>query len=145
MIGKLATRDSGSGRHRQFKPHIYQGKGRGLNRRNYDRCNYDQRGFQNKGQIVKKGDGTGKIEIDLGMNKIIGEEILEVIQGCINTLKDKTVEESIEITTEMKVMAEVEIGTGLEKGHFLETLAAIGTQATVGPDQDQWQVQIETE
>ena len=52
-------------------------------------------------------------------------------------------EESIEITTDMKVMAEVEIGTGLEKGHFLEPSAvteAIGAQATVGPDQDQGQV-----
>ena len=29
MIGKLATRDSGSGR--QFKPQIYQGRGRGQN------------------------------------------------------------------------------------------------------------------
>ena len=40
MIGKLATRDSGSGR--QFKPQIYQGNGRGQNQSNYDRCNYDQ-------------------------------------------------------------------------------------------------------
>ena len=47
----------------------------------------------------------------------------------------------------MKVMVEVEIGTGLEKGHFLETLVAIeaiGVQAKVGPDQDQGQVQTET-
>ena len=59
-------------------------------------------------------------------------------------MKDKTVEESIEIITEMKVMAEVEIGTGLEKGCFLETLEVIeiiGVQATVGPGQDQGQVQ----
>ena len=43
----------------------------------------------------------------------------------------------------MKVMAEVEIGTGPEKDHFLETLVAIetiGIQAIVGPDQDQGQV-----
>ena len=40
MIGKLATRDRGSGR--QFKPQIYQGKSRGQNRGNYDRCYYDQ-------------------------------------------------------------------------------------------------------
>ena len=40
MIGKLATRNSGSVR--QFKPKIYQGKGRGQNRGNYDRCSYDQ-------------------------------------------------------------------------------------------------------
>ena len=46
MIGKLAIRDSGLVR--QFKPQIYQGRGRGQNRGNYDRCNYDQQGYQNK-------------------------------------------------------------------------------------------------
>ena len=40
MIGKLAMRDSGSGR--QFQPQIHQGKGIGQNRGNYDRHNYDQ-------------------------------------------------------------------------------------------------------
>ena len=53
-------------------------------------------------------------------------------------MKDKTVEESIEIITEMKV----EIGTGLEKRHFLVTLVAteiIGVQTIVSPDQDQGQ------
>ena len=35
MIGKLATGDSRSAR--QFKPQIYQGRGRGQNRGNYDR------------------------------------------------------------------------------------------------------------
>ena len=47
-------------------------------------------------------------------------------------MKDKTVEESIEITTEMKVMAEVEIGTGLEKGHFQETLVAKNSRSRSG-------------
>ena len=46
MIGKLATRDSGTGR--QFKPQIYQSRGRGQNRGNYDRCNYDQQSYQNR-------------------------------------------------------------------------------------------------
>ena len=62
-------------------------------------------------------------------------------------MKDKAAEESIEIITEMEVMAEVEIGIGLEKDHFLETLEAIeimGVQATVGAGRDQGQVQIET-
>ena len=48
----------------------------------------------------------------------------------------------------MKVMAEVGIGTGLGKDHFLETLVTeemMGVQVMVGPDQDQGQVQIETE
>ena len=40
MISKLATRGSEAGT--QFKPHSYQGRGRGQNRGNYDRCNYDQ-------------------------------------------------------------------------------------------------------
>ena len=46
MIGKLATRDIGKGR--QFKPQIYQNRGRGQNRGNYDRCSYDQQSYQNR-------------------------------------------------------------------------------------------------
>ena len=94
------------------------------------------------GLIVKTGDGIGKIEVDLGIKKIIGEDILEVMSEWIKHLKDKAVGES----TEMKVMVEVEIGTDLEKGHFLETLVAIetiGVQAVVGPYLDQGQGQIE--
>ena len=51
----------------------------------------------NTGQIVETGDSIDKIEVDQGMNKIIGEEILEVMQECIKILKDKIVEESTEI------------------------------------------------
>ena len=46
MIGKLVTKDFGVGR--QFKSQIHQGKGRGQNRGNYDRHNYDQQSYQNK-------------------------------------------------------------------------------------------------
>ena len=95
------------------------------------------------GQILETGDSIDKIEVDLGMNKIIEEEILEIMQGSIKIMKGKTVEESTQIITEIKVIADIEIGTGLEKGHFLETLVmieAIGVQAIVGPDQDQGQV-----
>ena len=63
-------------------------------------------------------------------------------------MKDKTVDASTEIIIEMKVIAEVEIGTGLEKDHFLEilvTIQTIGVQAIVGPDQGQGQAQTETE
>ena len=62
-------------------------------------------------------------------------------------MTDKIAEESIEIITEMKVMAEAEMGTGLEKDHFPETLVVIeiGVQAIVGSGQDEEQVQIETE
>ena len=41
------------------------------------------------GHIVKTGDSIDSTEADLGMNKIIGEEILEVMQGSIKILKDK--------------------------------------------------------
>ena len=43
----------------------------------------------------------------------------------------------------MKVIAEIGIGTGLEKNHSLETLiieGMIGVQVIVGPDQNQEQV-----
>ena len=46
MIGKLAARDSESGR--QFKAQIYPIKRRGQNRGSYNRCSYDQWGYQNK-------------------------------------------------------------------------------------------------
>ena len=57
-------------------------------------------------------------------------------------LTEKIAEESIEIIREMKIMAEAEMGTGLEKDHFPETVVAIeiGVQAIVGPGQDQEQV-----
>ena len=99
------------------------------------------------GQIVETGNSIDKIEVDQGMNKFI-EEILEVMQEHIKILKDKIVEESTEIIVEMRVIAEVEIGTGLKKDHLLETLVTdeiIGVQVTIGPDQDQGQVQTETE
>ena len=102
----------------------------------------------NTGQIVETGDSLVKIEVDQGINKITEEEILKVMQECIKILQDKIVEESTEMFTEMKVMVEVEIGTGLEEDHFLETFITeerIGVQVIVGPDQDQGQVQIEIE
>ena len=78
-------------------------------------------------QIVVTGDSIDKTEADPGMNKIIGEEILAVMGGHIKILKEKTVEDNIEIATEINVMGEGEIGTGLEKGNFLETLIVLET------------------
>ena len=63
-------------------------------------------------QIVEAGDCLDKAEVDQGMNKIIEEEILVAMQGCIKILRGKIVEKNTEISTEMKVIAEVEIGTG---------------------------------
>ena len=48
----------------------------------------------------------------------------------------------------MKVIVEIEVGTGQKRGHFLETLITgevIEVQAMVGLDQDWVQVPIETE
>ena len=58
-------------------------------------------------------------------------------------MADRIVEERIETITEMTGM--IETGTGLEKGHFPETITTIeiGVQAIVGPGQDPEQVQTE--
>ena len=68
---------------------------------------------------METGESINKREVDQGMNKFKEEEILEVTWEQIKILKNKTVEES---TKEVKVTAEVEIGTGLGKDHFQETL-----------------------
>ena len=94
-------------------------------------------------QTVVTEDNTDKIMIGIDMNKIIGEGILEEMWG---TTLDKTVEESMEAIIEMTVMTEA--GTGLDKGHFRETIATIieiEIQAIVDPGQDQEQEWIETE
>ena len=89
------------------------------------------------GQIVETKGSINKIEIDQDMDKIIEVKILEVTQEHIKIVKDRVVEESTGITIEMKVRAEIGIGTGLEKDHSLETLIIeemIEVCITVGPD-----------
>ena len=76
MIGKLATRDNGTGR--QFKPQIYQGRDRGQNRDNYDRCSYDQQSYKNRYRSDSGDDHIDRTEVGLDMNKIIGQVISEV-------------------------------------------------------------------
>ena len=76
MIGKLATRDSGTGK--QFKPQIYQSRGRGQNRGNYARCSYDQQSYLNRyrsdyGDRRQHRQDRGRPRYE----KIIGEEISE--------------------------------------------------------------------
>ena len=140
MIGKLATGDSRSVR--QFKPQIYQGRGRGWNRSSYDRCSYDQWGYQNK---YRSDSGERRqYRQDRGRPRYEQNYRRHNFTDDMRNLTDKLAEESIEIITEMKVMT---AGTGPEKGHFLEILVVIeiGVQAIVGPGQDQEQVWIETE
>ena len=78
MIGRLAARDSEAGR--QFKPQIYQGERRGQNRGSYESAIMISNIIKiDIVQKVETEDSTDKIEEDQGMNKIIEEEILEVM------------------------------------------------------------------
>ena len=79
-------------------------------------------------QIVETEEiSMDKIEVDLGMNKIIGEEILEEMQEYTKILGDRTVEENTEITIGIKITVEKEVGIGLEKDHFQGMLIIEGT------------------
>ena len=78
------------------------------------------------------------------VDKTVEENIRTITE--MTAMIDRIAEESIETIIEMTVMIEAE--TGLEKGHFPETIAVIleiEVQATVGPGQDPEQVLIKTE
>ena len=78
MIGKLATRDSGTGR--QFQPQIHQSRGKGQNRGSYDRCNYDQQSYQNRYRSDSADRRQDRQDRGRpGYENIIGEVISEVI------------------------------------------------------------------
>ena len=70
-----------------------------------------------------------KTEVDLGMSKItgmiIGEEMLEVTWEHIKILEDRIVEEDKEEIIEMKFVIEKDVGEGLEKDHFQDTIIII--------------------
>ena len=96
---------------------------------NFDSHNYDRWNYQNRYRS-NSGDRTiqfSKVEVDQGMNKTTGEEILDAMQGHIKILEDRTVEENIKVTIGMKITAEREVGVGLEKDHFQEIIIIEGT------------------
>ena len=68
-----------------------------------------------------------KVEVDQGMNKIIGEKILEVMWEHTRILEDRIVEENIEVIIGMRIIAEKEVGVGLGKDHFQGILIIEGT------------------
>ena len=68
-----------------------------------------------------------KVEVEQGMNKIIGEEILEVTWQHTKILEDRIVEENIGVIIGMKIIAEKEVGVGLGKDHFQGILIIEGT------------------
>ena len=118
MMGKLTTRDNGT--NKQFKPQIYQSKRRGQNRNVYDTCNYDRGNYQNRSSSNswdRRVQFNGQVEVEQGMNRIIGmiigEEILEVMWEHIEILKDR-IEEDIEEILGMRITTEKEVGVGLE-------------------------------
>ena len=58
-----------------------------------------------------------KVEVDWGMNRIIGEEILGITWECTKILTDR-IEEDIEVIIGMKIITEKEIVVGMEKDTF---------------------------
>ena len=96
MIGKLAARDSGSGR--QFKPQICEGKKRGQNRGSYARHNYGQQDYQNRYRSVSQDKRWYRQDRSRPRYKHNHRgRFLEVMQECITFLKERIVEESTEI------------------------------------------------
>ena len=90
--------------------------------------------------IAEIEDNLGKTEVETDLSKAIGETIGKIQE----IMEDKTVEESIGITLiEMTIM--IEVGIGLEKGHFPGTMAVIelGVQSIVDWGQGLEPVQIE--
>ena len=65
------------------------------------------------------------------MSKVIGEIIIGKIQEI---MEDKAVEESIEVII-IEVITMVEVGIGLEKGHFPETMTIIEIEVQAIVDQ----------
>ena len=74
MIGKLAVRDSGTGR--QFKPHIHQSRGSGQNS-NFNQRDYQNRYRSNNRSISGNRGQYRQDRISLDMKKVIGEVTLE--------------------------------------------------------------------
>ena len=63
MMSKLAVKDEGL--NKQFKPKLYQGRGRGQPKKFCNRCNYDQRNYGNEYRPNKRGRGiqfNGRIQ-----------------------------------------------------------------------------------
>ena len=78
-------------------------------------------------------------EVDTDLSKVIGEIIIGKIQEI---MEDKAAEKSIEVII-IDVVVMMEIGLGLEEGHFPESMTAIEleVQTTVGQGQDLEQLQ----
>ena len=68
--------------------------------------------------IVVTGESSmDRIEVDQGMNKTIGEKILEATQDLIIILEDRIIENT-GVIIGMKIMVKTDMGVGLGKSHF---------------------------
>ena len=65
-------------------------------------------------------DNLSKTEVETDLSKAIGE----IIGKIQEIMEDKTVEESIVITL-IEMTITIEVGIGLEKGHFSGTMIVI--------------------
>ena len=127
MIGTLTVQDSGKAR--PFKPQIHQNRGRGQN------SGYNQRNYQNRyrsdnslssrdrGQF-RQGRGRHRFEQSYRRNYREIQEIME----------EKTAEGSMEVII-IEVVVMIEVGIGLEKGHFPEPMTIIELEVQVIVDQ----------
>ena len=79
MMGKLVARDSKV--NRPFKSKIYQSQRRGQSGIFYETHKYDRVNYKTDIEqiVVTEEISIDRIEVDQGMNKIIGEKILEAM------------------------------------------------------------------
>ena len=127
MMGKLAARHNGN--NRQSKTQIYQSRRWGQVEVFMTHITMIEEIIKiGIDQIVEIGEFNlvDKVEVDKGTNKIIGEEILEVMWEHTKILEDRIVEENIEVIIEMKIISEKEVEVGLGKDHFQEILVIEG-------------------
>ena len=67
--------------------------------------------------VVTEEISIDSTEVDQGMNKIMGESILEALQDLIKILEDRIVENT-EVVIGMKTTVQKEVRVDLGKGHF---------------------------
>ena len=121
MIDTLAKKDNN--KIKQFKPQIYQRRGRGQNR------GYSQWNYQNRKRIAGIEDSLGKTEVDPDLSKVKEGTIFGIM---LEDRVDKIEEGSIKMITIVRV-AIIEVGIGPERDHSQETIVAteLEVQATV--------------
>ena len=91
MMSKLAANNEGT--NEQFKPKIFKSKRRGQSRNFHDKCNYDQRNYQNR---YRSNSGDRRIQygqitdVGQGMNKAIGTTLEEeTFRGNVRTCQNQ--------------------------------------------------------